>query len=120
MDALRQTAEMLRPTIKAAATAAIANSPGLDMADAAQVTADVTREVAAVVVNQANLEPWYQSRVTLGAIVSIAVPALGALGVSADVLDADQLTALLMAAGGLAGGLVTLHGRWRAKKPLGA
>lgn len=75
--------------------------------------------VTPIVANATNNEPWFQSRVTIGAIVSIAVPALGALGVSADVVDADQLTALLVALGSLIGGAITLYGRWKARKPLG-
>lgn len=76
--------------------------------------------VAPIVAHTTNNEPWYQSRVTIGAIVSIAIPALGALGISSDVVDADQLTAILVAAGSLAGGALTLYGRWKAKKPLGS
>ncbi len=121
MNAINLAAETLRPAIAAATSRAVANAAtGMDQGDAADVAHAVTREVAAVVVNQTNQEPWYQSRVTIGAIVSIAVPVLGALGVSADIVDADQLTALLVAAGTVAGGILTLYGRWKARKPLGS
>jgi hypothetical protein len=100
-----------------AAVASVVQRPDV----AAQMSA-VTPIVAAVtplVDHAANAEPWYRSRVTIGAIVSIAIPVLGALGVSADVLDADQLTAMLTAAGALVGGALTLYGRWKAKRPIG-
>lgn len=67
-----------------------------------------------------NSEPWYQSRVTWGAIAAIAVPLLGVVGVGSDIITAEELTVWGMAAGSAAGGVLTLYGRWRAKKPMGA
>ncbi|MBT9370259.1 hypothetical protein [Rhizobium sp. CSW-27] len=83
------------------------------------IVAAVAQSLAPVLAHSANTEPWYQSRVTIGAIVSIMIPLLGALGISSDVIDADQLTAILVAAGSLVGGLLTLYGRWSAKRPIG-
>jgi hypothetical protein len=102
--------------VSAAVAAAVAK-PEVP-ADAKAVPA-IVEAVTPLVEHSNNAEPWYQSRVTIGAMVSIAIPVLGALGVSADVLDADQLTAILTAAGALAGGALTLYGRWKAKQPIG-
>ncbi|MDO1582443.1 hypothetical protein [Rhizobium oryzicola] len=100
-----------------AVSATVARDDVPAQSDAVQPIVDA---VAPLVAHTANAEPWYQSRVTIGAIVSVAIPLLGALGVSADVLNADQLTAILVAAGSLIGGLITLYGRWKAKTPLGS
>ncbi len=80
----------------------------------------VTDKIVPEIVSATNNEPWYQSRVTWGAIASIALPLLGAFGVSTDVIDADQFAALGLAFGAAAGGILTLYGRWVAKRPIGA
>ena len=50
---------------------AIANTAsGLGGADASVIAKEVAKETAAVVINQTNNEPWYQRRVTLGAILA--------------------------------------------------
>jgi drug/metabolite transporter (DMT)-like permease len=106
---------VVRAVSAAAASPVTTTSPG----DVSTITAKVLTEVAPIVVNASNQEPWYQSRVTWGAIASIVLPLLGILGVSTDVINADQLVALGMALGTVVGGVVTLYGRWVAKKPLG-
>lgn len=112
---------MSRKAALAAAVAAAVSStvarPDVP-AESAAVPA-IVRAVMPLAEHAANAEPWYQSRVTWGAFVSIAIPILGALGVSADLLDADQLTAILTAAGAAVGGILTLWGRWKAKRPIG-
>lgn len=119
MSNATQTAiEMLRPVVAEAASRAAEKSVGLDIGDAAQIATDVTNEVAAVVVNQANLEPWYQSRVTLGALITL-VSGTYALGL--DCFDGsppspDSLTAQL---GAIVGAATVLYGRWFARRPLG-
>ena len=87
--------------------------------DVMPIAAAVIEAVAPQLEHATNAEPWYRSRVTIGAIVSIAIPLLGAAGISGDVIDADQLTALLVAAGALIGGIITLYGRWAARAPIG-
>lgn len=57
---------------------------------------------------------------TWGAIAAIVVPVLGALGVGADIVTADELTVWGMAAGSTVGGVVTLWGRWKARRPIGS
>lgn len=81
-------------------------------------TTTAVKEAAAVIVNQTNNEPWYQSRVTWGAIAAI----LSGLGTAAGLLAAgDWSPELWLAAlGSVGGGIGSLYGRWAAKKPLGA
>lgn len=87
--------------------------------NASDISNAVAKEVQPVVDHLTNQEPWYRSRVTWGAIASIALPLLGAFGVSSDIIDSDQFVALGLAIGTAAGGLLTLYGRWAAKKPMG-
>lgn len=70
-------------------------------------------------IHDANAEPWYQSRVTWGAIIAAAVPALTAAGVTTDWLDPDEATSVLVAIGTAAGAILTIVGRWKAKRPIG-
>jgi hypothetical protein len=67
----------------------------------------------------ANEEAWYRSRVTWGAIISTAIPLLGAVGIATDWIDPDEAAALGVALGTAIGGAVTLYGRWKARRPLG-
>lgn len=81
-----------------------------------QGTPEAVTEAAKVIVNQTNNEPWWQSRVTWGAIAAI----LGGLGTMAGLVAARDWTPnlWLTALGGVGGGVGTLYGRWVAKKPL--
>ncbi|MEI4470909.1 hypothetical protein [Frigidibacter sp. MR17.24] len=81
-------------------------------------TEAVVAKVAPIVAHATNAEPWYRSRVTWGAIIAITAPILSALGVSADVLDPDLAVSISTAVATAVGGLLTLYGRWKAKKPL--
>lgn len=112
--------EITKRVDKAMENAAADPTLGVRARDIPPVTAAVVAKVAPVVLHATNNEPWYQSRVTWGAIASIALPLLGAVGVSSDVIDADQFVALGLALGTAAGGVLTLYGRWKAKKPLGS
>lgn len=91
-----------------------------EASDVPAIANKVLAAVEPVIAHATNSEPWYQSRVTWGAIASIALPLLGAFGVTTDVISADQFVALGLALGTAAGGVLTLYGRWVAKKPLGA
>lgn len=88
--------------------------------DVPTISNDVINAVAPIVAHATNTEPWYQSRVTWGAVASIALPLLGLAGVGSDVIDADTIVTLGLALGTVAGGVLTLYGRWKAKKPLGS
>lgn len=95
------------------------NVPVADQ-DVDRVADAVATKIAPVAVNKANAEPWYQSRVTIGAIVSIGAGLSGLL-LGRTVAPADQLLLVdtISVAGIVVGNLVTLYGRWAAKKPLG-
>lgn len=107
------------PVVLAVKAAAKDPKTVLDRADAAPVARAVINELTPVVEHLTNQEPWYQSRVTWGAIISIATPVLGALGISVGWLDPDLAVAISTAAVSLVGGVLTLYGRWKARKPLG-
>lgn len=87
-----------------------------------ELVRDVAEEIAPIIVNQANAEPWYQSRVTWGVIIAgastILKPFVGELPIDAQ-QTADIVNALATAGQAIGFGL-TLYGRWIAKKPLGA
>ncbi|GAB4073249.1 hypothetical protein KHC28_24025 [Ancylobacter sonchi] len=110
----------LTSAITVATHQAIANSAsGLGGADAAVIAKEVAKETAAVVINQTNNEPWYQSRVTLGALL-VLVGGLYSLGLNfadGSPPSVDSLTSQLTA---IVGASTVLHGRWVAKKPVGA
>jgi len=90
----------------------------LTLQEAAPVASAVLDQITPVVAHMTNNEPWYQSRVTWGVIISVAAPILSALGVSADLLDPDLAVSISSAAVTVVGGALTLYGRWRARKPL--
>lgn len=85
---------------------------------APQVAYEAAKELAPVLVNMTNQEPWYQSRVTWGAVAAI----LGGLGTMAGLVAAGDWSPELWftALSSVGGGIGTLYGRWVAKKPLGA
>lgn len=72
------------------------------------------------IVHSTNQEPFYQSRVFWGSILSLFAVVLGIFGIAfpAD-LQGTVLTAI-MAALPLAGALFALYGRFKATKPLGS
>lgn len=67
-----------------------------------------------------NAEPWHQPRVTIGALVSMGAGAAGLFGFALSPQDAETIFGVTMALGTAAGGVLTLYGRWVAKKPIGA
>ena len=67
-----------------------------------------------------NTEPWYQSRVTIGALISALALGLGAAGVTLAPEDRELLVAIGLGLGGLVGPTTTLYGRWRARRPIRA
>jgi hypothetical protein len=117
IDAIAAT---LRPAIAEAAKQAVSKmAPPLDWAEAGEIADRVTRDVSAVVVNQTNQEPWYQSTVTIGAAITLIT---GGYALGYDFLDGTVPTPaeFAPAAGPVIGALITLYGRWFQRKPLGA
>lgn len=88
-------------------------------ASAAEVVVEraVRRELEPVIEHVTNQEPWYQSRVTLGAAASILS---GVAGLAGFAIGADDLVTILTMVGPVLGGAFALYGRWKARKPLGA
>ena len=68
---------------------------------------------------ETNTEPWYQSRVTIGAILSSIAGVLAILGVSVTPEGISALTGAILGLGAFVGGCITLYGRWKARVPLG-
>ena len=110
----------LTPAIAAATSRAIKESAtGLDAGDAAVIARDVTKEATAVVLNQTNSEPWTQSTVTAGALLTIAASVYGLI-YNAAVLGQIPTPAEFPAQiGPLIGAGIVIYGRWFRAKPLG-
>ena len=90
---------------------------GYAISQAAEVVAGEMKPILEHVTNQ---EPWYQSRVTWGAIVASLSPLLGLIFGSA--ITAEQQGDLVQVAatvGTLVGAGLTLSGRWVATRPIG-
>jgi hypothetical protein len=72
------------------------------------------------ILHSTNNEPWYTSRVTLGALLGIVGTVLLAFFNIDFNADAQKMALdLIVAALPVAGGLLTLYGRWKAKVPIG-
>lgn len=79
----------------------------------------VAKQIAPRMAHEANAEPWYQSRVTWGALVSIGTGIAALAGYTLSAADLEQIIVIGTAAGTAIGGVLTLWGRWIAKKPIG-
>lgn len=99
----------------------IAADPNMPMQpkDAAVVAQEVAAEITPVVQHLTNQEPWYKSRVTLGALGSIITAIAAALGFAISPEDMDVIIGVTAAAGTVISSLYTLYGRWRARRPIG-
>lgn len=127
MSSETQARDLVRAAVVKGATQAALNSEtDATTADVSVITNKVLNEVAPVIVNATNNEPWWQSRVMWGSIVAIAAPIVAPLlswylG-STITIDADEqanISAALAAAGAALGGLFAIYGRFIAKKPIG-
>ncbi len=123
----------LSGVIKAAVTAAVtkvAESPTNSLkqpevaAAAKTVTAAITpaveKEAGAIITNQTNQEPWYQSRIILGLIVSFISQGAKYAGHELAADDQAQLITLISDGVTLLAGLYALYGRLKSNlKPIG-
>lgn len=91
----------------------------LQPTDAAPVTKAIITEVLPGVQHATNTEPWYQSRVTWGALGAIVLPALGFLGITSDIVSLNDFVVGGMTLASVVSGALTLYGRWKARKPIG-
>lgn len=94
----------------------------LTEAGSKEIKDEVVKATQAVVVNQANQEPWYLSVVTWGSILAMAFGVLAAFGYAVEPADQASIihnvTEILKAVGPVVaavGGLIAWWGRWRAK-----
>jgi len=117
-------AEVVSKTLTALAKS---KSVNLSMDEAQDMKPAIIKEMADVITNQTNQEPWYQSRVTIGAIVAVAAGVAGVAGYSFDAEDQQvwidsisQGIQLVSAISAIGAGIYAWYGRWRAKKALGA
>lgn len=104
------------------------NTNDLKPADVPKVAASVTpkiehevqKQVGAVVTNAVNAEPWYQSRVIIGTVVTLLATAAKIGGHELALVDQNSITDLVLQGGQVLGGLYALYGRLRAGlKPIG-
>lgn len=82
------------------------------------ITRAVLNQVEPIIMNATNQEPFYQSKVTIGAVVTLIAATYG-LGL--DFTDGippsvDSLSAQL---GTIAGAVTVLYGRWISNRPIG-
>lgn len=88
--------------------------------DTKEIVEAVESKVAPIVAHVTNSEPWYQSRVTLGAILAAAAGVLGLFGYAFPSEVQGKVIDLIIALAPIIGGGFALYGRWAAKKPLGS
>jgi hypothetical protein len=87
---------------------------------ASEITEAVTDNVLPQVVHATNSEPWYQSRVTIGAIIIILSRLLAHFGYAIPEELHGAVLDLIIAFGPYIGAVFALWGRWVARKPLGS
>lgn len=98
----------------------VALNPATPLAvqDAGPVTKAITDKIAPSILHVTNNEPWYQSRVTWGALGAIVLPLLGFAGITSDVVSLNDFIVGGMTLASVVSGAVTLWGRWKARKPI--
>ncbi|AWM23459.1 hypothetical protein [Sinorhizobium fredii] len=79
----------------------------------------VTSKILPEIISATNNEPWYRSRVTLGAILAAAAGVLGMFGYAFPADVQGKVIDLIIALGPVIGGAIALYGRWAARKPIG-
>jgi hypothetical protein len=96
----------------------IASPAPVRPADAPVVRQEVANAVAPVIEHLTNNEPWYQSRVTWGAIFAIlgGIATIGTAAANGE----SSMEVYSTASMSILGGIGTLYGRWAARKPIGA
>ncbi len=111
---------VVRSAIVAGVSAAAASpSTNATPSDTAAIASRVAHEVIPVVTHATNSEPWYQSRVTLGAFLAAASGLAGIFGYSFGTDEQAKVVDLIISLGPVIGAALALYGRWAAKKPLG-
>lgn len=92
----------------------------LQKKDVASISATVKKEVAPVVENATNQEPWYKSRVIIGTVISMVFMGAGVVGYQSDLVQPGEITDMIMDGVALLGAAYALYGRLVAGlKPIG-
>lgn len=112
-------AEIVQAAIHDPAIPPVSRDRAAAAADA--VRAEVVQRVAAdpVIQHVTNTEPWYRSRVTWGALVTLATPLLAWAGWTLGPDDREAIVTAALLVGPAVGGCLTLYGRWAARAPIG-
>jgi hypothetical protein len=104
-------------------TSAVSNpETAAQQGDRPIITQEVMKRVEPIIASATNNEPWYQSRVTWGAILAGVAGVLGVFG-KAELLPAElqgRIVDGIVAAGPLIAMGVVLYGRYVARKPIGS
>lgn len=95
------------------------DSVDASISSASEITEAVAKNVVPMVIHETNSEPWYQSRVTIGAIIIIISRLLAHFGYAIPEELHGAALDLVIAFGPYLGALFALWGRWISKKPLG-
>ncbi|MDX0572192.1 hypothetical protein GOD68_18360 [Sinorhizobium medicae] len=112
--------EKLENKIAAAVIAAVGDpATPAQPAAAGPIINAVTAKIAPEIIAATNNEPWWQSRVTLGAILAAAAGVLGIFGYAFPAEVQGKVIELIIALGPVIGGAIALYGRWAARKPIG-
>lgn len=116
----QQTSTTAAETIANTVLDNLVQDPNVNLTNATKgdIKAEVIRETTAVVMNQTNTEPWYQSRITVSQYVTLIATLLGIFGYAVAPELRDQIIGAVLAIGMLINPLVTLWARWFAKKPM--
>ena len=118
---MKTSNEIIKTALAEATNTALKDSPiPVPGNERKEIIDQVIDKVAPVVLNQTNNEPWYQSRVTIGALLAVLSGLLGAFGYALPDELRGQILEIVIAAGPVIGGAVALYGRWVAKKPIGS
>lgn len=112
------TKAILRSAVTAAVKEAVSNPEVPAQPNAVRPIVNAVLE-SPEVQHATNVEPWYQSRVTLGAILAAAAGVLGVFGYAFPSEVQGKVIELIIALGPVIGGALALYGRWVAKRPIG-
>ena len=118
MTTVGEIATVIKPAVAGAVSKAIERSEThTTIGSEAEIVSAVAKDAAKVIINQTNNEPWYQSTVTIGALVTL-VTAGYAFGWNISKAGLPEPTDFATQIGPIIGAFVTLYGRWIATKPL--
>lgn len=116
MDARKQIEKEIAGAVVEAVKSPTTNATA---SDAKEISDAVKAEIVPIVMNQTNQEPWYQSHVTMGAIVFILLKVLAQLGWAVPADLHGPILDLVIAVGPYLAFLWVMAGRWILRYPIG-